>query len=155
MTRKWKSLSCFRLFVTPWTIQSMELSRPEYWSGQPFPSPRGSPQLRDGTQISHIAGRLSAGWATREAQDTRVGSLSLLQRIFLSQVSNQGLLHCRRILYQLSYQGSPYYDKSCTLGGFPGSPVVKTWPSYAGGARLIPGCWELRSHMPHGQNTRT
>ena len=36
---KWKSLSRFWLFVTPWTIQSMEFSRPEYWSGQPFPSP--------------------------------------------------------------------------------------------------------------------
>ena len=31
----------------------------------------------------------------------------LLQGIFLTQESNQGLLHCRRILYQLSYQGSP------------------------------------------------
>ena len=30
---KWKSLSCVRLFVTPWTIQSMEFFRPEYWSG--------------------------------------------------------------------------------------------------------------------------
>ena len=30
---KWKSLSRIRLFVTPWTIQSMEFSRPEYWSG--------------------------------------------------------------------------------------------------------------------------
>ena len=30
---KWKSLSSVRLFVTPWTIQSMEFSRPEYWSG--------------------------------------------------------------------------------------------------------------------------
>ena len=30
----------------------------------------------------------------------------LLQWIFLTQESNQGLLHCRRILYQLSYQGS-------------------------------------------------
>ena len=29
----WQSLSCVRLFVTPWTIQSMEFSRPEYWSG--------------------------------------------------------------------------------------------------------------------------
>ena len=35
-----------------------------------------------------------------------MGSLSCLQRIFLTQESNQGLLHCRRILYQLSYQGS-------------------------------------------------
>ena len=25
--------------VTPWTIESMEFSRPEHWSGQPFPSP--------------------------------------------------------------------------------------------------------------------
>ena len=30
---KWKSLSHVRLFVTPGTIQSMEFSRPEYWSG--------------------------------------------------------------------------------------------------------------------------
>ena len=36
-----------------------------------------------------------------------VGSLSLLQRIFPTQESNRGLLHCRQILYQLSYQGSP------------------------------------------------
>ena len=36
---KWKSLSGVQLFVTPWTIQSMEFSRPEYWSGWLFPSP--------------------------------------------------------------------------------------------------------------------
>ena len=35
-----------------------------------------------------------------------VSSLSLLQGIFLTQESNQGLLHCTQILYQLSYQGS-------------------------------------------------
>ena len=29
----WKLLSRVRLFATPWTIQSMEVSRPEYWSG--------------------------------------------------------------------------------------------------------------------------
>ena len=33
-----------------------------------------------------------------------MGSLSLLQWIFLTQESNQGLLPCRWILYQLSYQ---------------------------------------------------
>ena len=37
-----------------------------------------------------------------------MGSLSLLQWIFSTQESNWGLLHCRQILYQLSYQGSPY-----------------------------------------------
>ena len=36
-----------------------------------------------------------------------VGSLSLLQGIFLPQGSNPGLPRCRQILYQLSHQGSP------------------------------------------------
>ena len=34
-------------------------------------------------------------------QNTGVSSLSLLQGIFLTQKLNRGLLHCRRILYQL------------------------------------------------------
>ena len=40
-------------------------------------------------------------------KNTGVGSLSLLQWIFPTQESNWGLLHCRWILYQLNYQGSP------------------------------------------------
>ena len=36
-----------------------------------------------------------------------MGSLSLLQAFFLTQGSNPGLPHCRRILYQLSHQASP------------------------------------------------
>ena len=39
-----QSLSHIWLFVTPWTIQSMKFSRPEYWSGQPFPSPGDLPK---------------------------------------------------------------------------------------------------------------
>ena len=39
-------------------------------------------------------------------QNTGVGSLSLLQGIFLTQGLNPGLPHCRQILYQLSHQGS-------------------------------------------------
>ena len=39
-------------------------------------------------------------------KNTRVGSLTLLQGIFPNQESKLGLLHCRQILYQLSYQGS-------------------------------------------------
>ena len=38
--------------------------------------------------------------------NTGVGSLTLLQGIFPTQESNQGLLHCRQILYQLSHQGN-------------------------------------------------
>ena len=40
-------------------------------------------------------------------QNTGVGNLSLLQGILQTQGSNQGLLHCRQILYHLGYQGSP------------------------------------------------
>ena len=29
--------------MTPWPVQSMEFSRPEYWSGEPFPSPGDLP----------------------------------------------------------------------------------------------------------------
>ena len=38
--------------------------------------------------------------------NTGVGSLSLLQRLFPTQESNRGVLNCRRILHQLSYQGN-------------------------------------------------
>ena len=38
---------------------------------------------------------------------TRVGSLSFLQGNVPTQELNQGLLHCKHIIYQQSYQGSP------------------------------------------------
>ena len=46
--KKEKSLSCVRLFATPWTVAyqvplSMGFSRQEYWSGVPFPSPGDLP----------------------------------------------------------------------------------------------------------------
>ena len=40
-----------------------------------------------------------------------MGSLSLLQGIFPTQELNQGLLRCRWIFHQLSYQGSPHTEK--------------------------------------------
>ena len=43
-----------------------------------------------------------------------MGSLSLLQCIFLTQELNQGILHCRQILYQQSYQGSPTVQETQT-----------------------------------------
>ena len=47
-------------------------------------------------------------------------SLCLLQGIFPAQGSNPGLLHCRRILYQLSHKGSPANSWVC-LNSFPSS----------------------------------
>ena len=40
-------------------------------------------------------------------KNTGAGSHSLLQRIFLTQGSNPGLLQCRQILYHLSHQEKP------------------------------------------------
>ena len=108
MLWKWKSLSPAWLFVTPWTIQSMKFSRPEYWSGLPFPFPGDLPnpgiEPRSPTLYVDSLPTEPPG----KPKNTGVGSVFLLSRIFLTQELNQGLLHCRWILYQLSYQGSPW-----------------------------------------------
>ena len=49
---------------------------------------------------------LNSPWNS-PGQSTGVGSLSFLQKIFPTQGSNPDLLHCRQLLYQQSYQGSP------------------------------------------------
>ena len=160
---------------------SMGLSRYEYWSGLPFPSPGDipnpgieprSPALQADSLLSELQGKLLGIFPTRglnpglsyyrqilyqlshkgsprilewvaypfsadpgiepgspelqvdsllaelpekprttilshkKPRNTGVGSLSLLHGIFPTQESNRGLLHCRWILYQLSYQGS-------------------------------------------------
>jgi len=38
-------------------------------------------------------------------KNTGVGCCALLQGIFLTQETNSGFLHCRKILYYLSHQG--------------------------------------------------
>ena len=112
MKRKWRPLSCVQLFVTPGTIQSMEFSRQEYWSGWPFSSPGDLPN--PGIEPRSVT--LQADSLLSEPQgkpeNTGVGSLSLLQGIFPTQELNPGLLHCRQILYQLSYRGSPTIESA-------------------------------------------
>ena len=70
-----------------------------------MPSSRGSSQPRDQTQVSHIASGFFTAGPQGKPENTGVGRLSLLQGVFPTQESNRGLLHCRRILYQLSYEG--------------------------------------------------
>ena len=69
----------------------MEFSRPEHWSGYPFPSPGDlpnpgikprSPALQEANLPAEPQGK---------PNNTRVGSVSLLQWIFLTQESNQRL----------------------------------------------------------------
>ena len=49
--------------------------------------------------------RLFCSWNS-PGKKTGVGSLSLLQGIFLTRGSNLSLLHCRQILYRVSHQES-------------------------------------------------
>ena len=67
-------------------------------------------------------------------QNTGVGSLSLLQEVFPTQGLNPGLTHYRRILYQLSHQGSPgilewvaypFSSRSSNPGVKPRSPALQ------------------------------
>ena len=85
-----------------------------------------SPTLQGGSLPSEPSGK---------PKNTRVGSLSLLQGIFLTQELNRGFLHCRWILSQLSYQGSPsvvykteYYSKNPLFGHFSKSEIFATLP---------------------------
>ena len=72
-----------------------------------FPSSRASSQPRVQIQVSCIAGGFFTAEPQGKPKNTGVGSLSLLQRIFLTHKLNWVLLHCRQILYQLSNQGGP------------------------------------------------
>ena len=78
-------------------------------------------------------------------------SLSLLQQIFRIQESNQDLLHCCRILYQLSYQGTlrrnhPSLKKSTEISNKVGSmhaqSLIRVW--------LFGTPWSLPGSSVHG-----
>ena len=66
-------------------------------------------------------------------KDAGVGCHFLLQGIFPTQGSNPGLLHCRQILYQLSYKGSP-------------KNVIKKWMNEALMCRTHQFLWYKYSH---------
>ena len=90
--------------ATLWTVAcqaplSMGFSRQEYWSGLPCPPPGDLPN----PGIKHRSLTLQVHSLSPEpqgkSQNTGVGSLFLLQRIFLTQESNRGLLHYWWIIY--------------------------------------------------------
>ena len=91
----------------PWTIQSMGFSRPEQWSGEPVPSPGDLPNPGTEPRSPALQADSLPAEPPGKPKNNGVGSLSLLQGIFPTQELNWAFLNCRRILYQLSYQGSP------------------------------------------------
>ena len=110
---KMKSLSRVWLFATPRTVVnqaplSMGFSRQECWSGLPFPSPGDLPDPGIEPQSPALQADSLRAEPQGKPKNTGVGSLSLLQGIFPTQESNQGVLHCTWILYQVSYQECDY-----------------------------------------------
>ena len=67
--------------------------------------------IRNWTWVSCIAGDSLPAELQGKPKNIGVGSLSLLQQIFPTQELKQGHLHCRQILYQLSYQRRPNTSK--------------------------------------------
>ena len=87
-----------------------------------FPFSRGSSQPRIEPRSPTLHADSSPAEPQGKPRHTGVGSLPLLQGIFPTQESNQGLLHCRRIFYPLSCQGSPC--KLTFIGPSPSSPSI-------------------------------
>jgi len=92
----WKLLNHVRLFATPWTIESMEFSKPEYQSGYPFPSPGDLPNSGIEPRFPALQADSLLAEPQGKPKNIAVGSLSLLPRIFPTQESNWGLLYCGR-----------------------------------------------------------
>ena len=68
-----------------------------------FPFSRGSSQPRIEPRSPTLQMDSLPAEPQGKPKNTRVGSLSLLQWIFQTQELSRGLLHCKPILYQLSY----------------------------------------------------
>ena len=102
-------LSCVQLFATLWTEAcqaplSMGILQARILEWVAMSASRGSSQPRDRTRSPTLQVDSLPSELPGRPKSTGMGSLSLLQGIFPIQQSSQGLLHYRRILYQLSYQ---------------------------------------------------
>ena len=93
----------------PWILQASVLERVAMTSPRDLPTPGIEPRSLP-LQADSLPPELPG-----KPKNTGVGSLSLLHGVFPTQESNQGLPHCRRILYCLSYQGSQEKKRKYSL----------------------------------------
>ena len=78
------------------------------WGGLPYPPPGDLPNPGWNPGLLHCMWDSLPPEPPGKPKNTGLGSLSLLQGVFLTQESNQGLLHCRWILYRLELSGKPF-----------------------------------------------
>ena len=123
-------------------LQARVLEWVDFLSPGDLPNP-GIKSRSPALQVDSLPGELP-----EKPKNTGVGSLSLLQWVFLTQELNQGLLHCRWILYQLSYQGDPlnihklHYEEAL-------QPIPGFLPGESHGQRSLgysPWCWTRLSN---------
>ena len=98
--------------ATPWTVAhqaplSLGILQARILEWVTMPSSRGSfnPGIKPRSPALQVNSSLPE--PSGKPKNTGVGSLSLPQEIFQTQEWNRGLLHCRWILHQLTYQGRP------------------------------------------------
>ena len=103
-------------------------------------TPKGRNESESWSVVSNslLPHRLCSPWNST-GQNTGMGSFSFFQGIFPTQGLNLGLLHCRQIHYQLSYQGSPKGEERLALLAFPSletPSLLHFWRKYLPGSVL-------------------
>ena len=137
-----QSLRHVQVFATLWAVahqapQSMKLSRQEYGNWLPCPPPGNPLNLGIKPRSPTLQAYSLPFEPPGKPKNSGLGSLPLLQVILLTQELNWGLLHCRQILYQLSYQGGPlgwllYLKKKNRI-----TSVVRIWRKWNPSALLL------------------
>ena len=103
-------LSHVQLLSVPWTAAlqaplSVGIFQQKYWSGLPCPPPRDLPSV--GSKPGSPAMQADSLPSKPPGKPKNTGAVVIPSPgEFLTQEVNHGPLHCRQILYQLSYQGS-------------------------------------------------
>ena len=111
----------------------MRFSRQKYWSELPCPSPGDLPNPEREPRSSTLQADSLPSEPPGKPKNIGVGSLTLLQGIFLTQELNWGLLHCRQILYQLSHQASTktILRQKVFQKSRPRMPTVPLWDRFS------------------------
>ena len=112
--RKWKS--CLPLCdPLDYTVHGILQARILEWLSCPPPGDRPNSRIEPRSPILQVDSLPAEPQG--KPKNTGVGSLSLLQWIHLTQEPNQGLLHCRWILYQpTDLSGKPTFRET---GSYP------------------------------------